>query len=100
MPDHLENPVGDEDRRERCLFRESTASDETAVREILREANLSFHSSNDTSSESDSPALAVIGATFVCELDGEVVAVLQWRHSGEEAEILDVAVPASNPGKC
>ena len=35
----------------------------------------------------------------LCELDSEIVAVLQWRHLGEEAEILDVAVPARHRGK-
>jgi [ribosomal protein S18]-alanine N-acetyltransferase len=101
MPDHVKSPVRDEDGKQGCFFRESAAADETAIREILGEANLSFHASHDISSESDSPALAVIGATFVylCELDGEVVAVLQWRHLGEEAEILDIAVPARHRRK-
>jgi ribosomal-protein-alanine acetyltransferase len=87
-----------EDHRDRCLFRESAASDETAIREILREANLSFHSLPDRSNKSGSPALPAIGSTFVylCELDREVVAVIQWRHLGEEAEILDVAVPTKH----
>jgi [ribosomal protein S18]-alanine N-acetyltransferase len=109
MPDHLKNPVGDEDRKERCIFRESTAADETAIREILREANLSSYScegrSNDPPNEwgnkSGSTALPAIGSTFVylCELNGEVVAVLQWRHLGQEAEILDVAVSARHRRK-
>jgi ribosomal protein S18 acetylase RimI-like enzyme len=100
MPGQLKNPVGDEDGKQRCLFRKSTASDEPAVRKILREANLSFHDSNhtskDPSNESRRPDLPIVGSTFtcLCDLDSEVVAVLQWRHLGEEAEILDVAVPA------
>ncbi len=105
MPDQLKNPVIDEACKQRCLFRESTASDEAAVRQILREANLSFHDSNaisnDASHESRGPALALVGRTFIClcELDSEIVAVLQWRHLDEEAEILDVAVPAKHRRK-
>ena len=109
MPDHFKNPEGDEDGKERCIFRESTAADETAIREILREANLSLYSSEDRSNDpsnewvnkSGSGALPTIGSTLVhlCELNGEVVAVLRWRHLGEEAEILDVAVPARHRRK-
>jgi ribosomal-protein-alanine acetyltransferase len=94
MSDHLKNPARDENRQE-PRFRESAAADETAIREILREANLSFHPANHAANKSGSPAVPVIGSTFVslCELDTEIVAVLQWRHLGEEAEILDIAVP-------
>ena len=109
MPDHLKNPGGDEDRKEHGIFRESTAADETAIREILHQANLSFYASADRSNDpsnkrgnkSGSAALPAIGSTFVylCELNGEVVAVLQWRHLGEEAEILDVAVPTRHRRK-
>jgi len=93
MPDQGKNPVGDEDCKQRCFFRESTASDEPAVRKILREANLSFHNSNDIAND--------VGSAFtcLCDLDSEVVAVLQWRHLGEEAEILDVAVPGKHRRK-
>jgi ribosomal protein S18 acetylase RimI-like enzyme len=96
MYNQVKNPLRDEHRKEGCLlFRESTAADESAIREILNEANLSFHASNCALSNSEGLALPVIGSTFVClcELDTEVVALLQWRHLGEEAEILDVAVP-------
>ncbi len=103
MTDHLKNPVRDN----RCLFRESTAADKTAIGEILREANLSRHSSNHISNDpsnksgNESGRPASIGSTFVhlCELNGEVVAVLQWRHLGVEAEILDVAVPTRHHHK-
>ncbi len=101
MPHQLKNPVRDEGQRNRCLFRDSTASDESAIREVLREANLSFHSLNDRSNTSSGPALPAIGSAFVhlCELDSEVVAVLQWRHLGEEAEILAIAVPTKHRRK-
>src|ERR1700747_790592 len=105
MPDHLKNPGGDEGCKERCIFRESTAADETAVREILREAKLSLYRSNDSSNkrgnESGSAALPAIGSTFVClcELNCEGRGVPQWRHLGQEAEILDVAVPTRHRRK-
>ena len=95
MSDHRKNSIGDEGRAGACLFRESVSSDHGAIREILGEANLSFHSPNRASNISDNPAAPAIGSTLIClcELDGEVVGVLQWRHLGEEAEILDIAVP-------
>ena len=97
MADQLENPTSGQDRKERCLFRESNPADRSAVREILLEANLSFHGSddiaNDSLNESRGPASPLEGATFtwLCEIYGEIVAVLQWRHLGEEAEILEAA---------
>jgi ribosomal-protein-alanine N-acetyltransferase len=98
MSDHLKDPIGDEGREVVCLFRESASSDHGAIREILGEANLSFHSPNRAS---NIPAVPVIGSTFIClcELDGGVVGVLQWRHLGEEAEILDIAVPTRHRRK-
>ena len=105
MPDQLKNPLGGENCKQRCVFRESTTSDESSVRDKLLEANLSFHDSNDTSNEpsnkSRDPASPLFGSTFtcLCELDSEIVAVLQWRHLSEEAEILDVAVPARHRRK-
>jgi ribosomal-protein-alanine N-acetyltransferase len=101
MSDHPKDPIGDEGRAVVCLFRESASSDHGAIREILGEANLSFHSPNRASNISGSPAVPVIGSTFIClcELDGEVVGVLQWRQLGEEAEILDIAVPTRHRRK-
>jgi ribosomal protein S18 acetylase RimI-like enzyme len=70
------------------------ASDEPVVREILREANLSFHAS----SQDRTPATPPFGQVSIdlCEFDGRIVALLQWRHVGEEAEILDLAVPVAH----
>ena len=105
MADQLENPRIDQDHKECCLFRESNPADQSAVREILLEANLSLHGSeeiaNDSSNESRGPALPLEGSTFswLCEIDGEIVAVLQWRLLGEEAEILDLAVRARHRRK-
>jgi ribosomal-protein-alanine acetyltransferase len=102
--DHLKTPARAEDRKRTevgCLFRESTASDEPAIREILREANLSFHPSNDASNQAPNSAFSTVGSTFIClcEVGSEIVAVLQWRHLGEEAEILELAVPVSHRRK-
>src|SRR5439155_12309731 len=71
-----------------CIFRESSALDEIAICEIFRQANLSFQAA------AAGAKATTIGSTVVhvCERDGEVVAVIQWRNLGEEAEILDIAV--------
>jgi ribosomal protein S18 acetylase RimI-like enzyme len=78
---------------ERAIIRPGVASDEPVVGEILRQANLSFHAS----SQDRSPAPPPFGEVSMdlCELDGRIVAVLQWRHLGQEAEILDLAVPVA-----
>jgi ribosomal protein S18 acetylase RimI-like enzyme len=105
MPDQPKNLANDQDCKERCLFRESNPAEQSSVREILLEADLSFHDSNDIanepSNESRGLALPLVGSTFtwLCEIDNEIVAVLQWRHLGEEAEILDIAVPARHRRK-
>ena len=101
MSDHPKDPIGDEGRAVVCLFRESASSDHRAIREILGEANLSLHSPNRASNTSGSPAVPVIGSTSIClcEVDGEVVGVVQWRHLGEEAEIMDIAVPTRHRRK-
>jgi ribosomal protein S18 acetylase RimI-like enzyme len=91
MPEKFENPAADTRSTERCVFRSNAGSDESAIREIFREANLSPHALN----QSDSSASATAGSNsiYLCALDNQVVAVLQWRDLGEEAEILDLAVP-------
>ena len=95
--DHAKPPARPEDRKRTeagCLFRASKAPDEPAIREILREANLPFHSR--TASNAHNAAFPTVGSTLVClcEVESEIVAVLQWRYLGEEAEILELAVPA------
>jgi ribosomal-protein-alanine acetyltransferase len=85
-----ENPQEHSNSSDSLRFREAYPSDQLVVREILQEANLSFHATN----ESDSCASGQVGYTGVslCERGGEIVGVLQWRNLGEEAEILDLAV--------
>jgi len=72
------------------IFREAGASDEAAIREILAQANLSFGGTEKSPGASSTD----IGSTVVhvCQQDGAVVAVVQWRNLGAEAEILDIAV--------
>jgi ribosomal-protein-alanine acetyltransferase len=89
-----QNPLRDEDCGETLVFRASAALDEVAIRKILCEANLAFQSSNESGS-SGSPAFGVT-SIYLCESAGRIVAVLQWRHLGEEVEILDVAVSAAH----
>jgi ribosomal-protein-alanine acetyltransferase len=77
-----------------ATFRESRTSDLTTIERILREASLSFHAPNHPKGDPHSAPFSQTGSTRtqVCEIAGEVVAVLQWRQVGEEAEIFDLAV--------
>lgn len=75
------------------VFREAVPADAGDVRDILTESNLSLPCPSDRKRQTLSP----IGQIFssVCEQDGKVVAVVQWRSLGEELEILDLAVAIS-----
>jgi ribosomal-protein-alanine acetyltransferase len=85
-----ENPANSAELPDDRIFREARASDEAAIREILAHANLS----SGAVEKSPGANSTHIGSTFVhlCQQDGAVVAVVQWRNLGEEAEILDIAV--------
>jgi ribosomal-protein-alanine acetyltransferase len=85
-----ENPAHSAELPDDRIFREARASDEAAIREILAHANLS----SGAVERSPGANSTHIGSTFVhlCQQDGAVVAVVQWRNLGEEAEILDIAV--------
>ncbi len=85
-----ENPAHSAELPDDRIFREARASDEAAIREILAHANLS----SGAVEKSPGANSTHIGSTFVhvCQQDGAVVAVVQWRNLGEEAEILDIAV--------
>jgi [ribosomal protein S18]-alanine N-acetyltransferase len=74
------------------VVRESRPEDASAIDAILREANLSSFTASPLNGQPQS----AIGElrTMVCELRGQIVGVLQWRHLGEESEILDIAVRA------
>ncbi len=72
------------------IFREAGASDEAAIREILAHANLSFGGA-EKSPGANSTAIGS-PVVHVCQQDGAVVAVVQWRNLGAEAEVLDIAV--------
>ncbi|HEY1424268.1 MAG TPA: GNAT family N-acetyltransferase [Candidatus Acidoferrum sp.] len=75
------------------VFRASRPDDRPAIQAIFHQGNLSLLEQHD--SQAEEPA---IGATFLhlLELNGEVLAALQWRDLGKEAEILDVAVPENH----
>ena len=85
-----ENPAHSAELPDDRIFREARASDEAAIREILAHANLC----SGAVEKSPGANSTHIGSTFVhvCQQDGAVVAVVQWRNLGEEAEILDIAV--------
>jgi ribosomal-protein-alanine N-acetyltransferase len=72
------------------LFRPGRPDDATAIRSILIESKLSAPAPGDLERITHSRIGAIL--TFVCELNHELIGVLQWRLTGEEAEILDVAV--------
>jgi ribosomal protein S18 acetylase RimI-like enzyme len=71
-------------------FRQSSASDEDAVRQILAETGLAFYGSHQANI-STAPALGAI-ATYLSEVCGVIVALLQARHLDDQAEILTLAV--------
>ena len=77
-------------------FREARSSDQPAIREILREANLSYHSAKQSGQSPVNSNFSVPAAgrtyNYVCERDGKITGVLQWRNIREESEILTIAV--------
>jgi len=85
-----ENPAHSAELPDDRIFRAARASDEATIREILAHANLS----SGAVEKSPGANSTHLGSTFVhvCQQDGAVVAVVQWRNLGEEAEILDIAV--------
>jgi [ribosomal protein S18]-alanine N-acetyltransferase len=72
------------------LFRPGRPEDAQAIRSILVGSNLSAPALGDLERATHSPIGEIL--TFICEQDHEPVGVLQWRHLGEEVEILDLAV--------
>lgn len=72
------------------LFRPGRTQDGEAIRAILVGSNLSAPALGDLERATHTRIGEIL--TFVCEQDHEPVGVLQWRHVGEEAEILDLAI--------
>ena len=72
MSSRPENPQEHSNSRDSLRFREAYPPDQLVVREILQEANLSFHSNESSNSGSGE-----VGRTrvSVCERGGEIVAV-------------------------
>jgi ribosomal-protein-alanine acetyltransferase len=72
------------------IFRAGRLADAPTMRAILVKSNLSAPEAENLDRVTHSRVGEV--PTFVVEEYGQVVAVLEWRNLGEEAEILDLAV--------
>jgi ribosomal-protein-alanine acetyltransferase len=72
------------------LFRPGRPEDAGAIRCILTESNLSAPALSGLARAAHTRIGEI--TTFVCEQNHEPVGLLQWRHLGEEGEILDLAV--------
>jgi [ribosomal protein S18]-alanine N-acetyltransferase len=72
------------------LFRPVRPEDAGAIRSILSESNLSAPAVSELERSAQTHIGEII--TFVCEQNHEPVGLLRWRHLGEEAEILALAV--------
>src|SRR6266403_4504946 len=96
MAADFENPLRSAESPGDRIFREAGASDAAAIREILAHANLSFAGAEKSPGANSTD----IGSTVVhvCQQDGAVVAVMQWRNLGAEAEVLDIAVAEKHRG--
>jgi ribosomal-protein-alanine acetyltransferase len=66
-------------------------SDAREVQAILKESHLTFSLSTPLEPWAAPPLGG--SAIYVCERHGKIAGVLAWRNLGEEAEILDLAVP-------
>lgn len=72
------------------LFRPGRPEDAEAIRSIFVGSNLSAPAMGDLERATHSRIGEIL--TFICEQGHEPAGVLQWRHLGEEAEILDLAI--------
>lgn len=72
------------------IFRAGLPADAQCIRSLLLQSNLPAPSLGDL----ERVTRSLIGEfrTFVCEQEGQLLGVLQWRNLGQEAEILDLAV--------
>jgi len=75
---------------EQRVFRASTPRDAEVIAALFRQANLPAPASTSADSPPAQGSAAIRSA--VCELEGRVVGVLEWRDLGEEFEILELAV--------
>ena len=74
----------------RRIVREARPSDSAVIKQILSDASLSSLETSDPPGAATSQTAAHF--VHVCELDKNVLAVLQWRQVAQEVEIFDVAV--------
>jgi len=76
------------------IFRAGLPADAPAIRSMLVQSNLSAPTVGDLECVTHSRIGEIL--TFVCEENGQLVGVLQWRHLREEAEILDLAIETNH----
>ncbi|HKF26668.1 MAG TPA: ribosomal protein S18-alanine N-acetyltransferase [Candidatus Acidoferrum sp.] len=71
-------------------FRGALPADAPAIRSLLFQANRSSPAVGDCEHVTHQRMGEIL--TFVCEEEGKLLGILEWRDLGEEAEILDLAV--------
>ena len=74
----------------RRIVREARPSDSAVIKQILSDASWSSLETSDPPGAATSQTAANL--VHVCELDKNVVAVLQWRQVAQEVEIFDLVV--------
>lgn len=94
MPTDSNHPNPATDSNQHRIVREARPADKEQIKRILDEANLTPFESTDPSGAA--PNQTASNHVHICEVDGEVRAVLQWRQVGTEAEIFDVAVETTH----
>ena len=90
MPSDPKSRTSAQETSCRRSVRESRPSDAGAITRILGDANLSALPSSAPQGVASNQS--GVNHVHVCENGSEVVAVLQWRQLGREAEIFDIAV--------
>ncbi len=94
MPSDSHQTKRETEGGERKVVREAQRSEATQIKRIFDEANLTSFESNDPLGAA--PNQTASSRVHVCVVSGEVLAVLQWRQVGPEAEIFDVAVDTAH----
>jgi ribosomal-protein-alanine acetyltransferase len=90
MPSDSNHPNPPTDSNQRRIVREARPADKEQIKRILDEANLTPFESSDPQSAAANQTSS--NHVHICEVNGDVLAVLQWRQVGPEAEIFDIAV--------
>src|SRR5258708_16029998 len=80
---------------ERRVVREAQTSASAQIKCILDEASLTSFESNDPLGAAANQTAS--SRVHVCEVSGEVLALLQWRQVGPETEILNLPLATAHP---